>query len=368
MRDVSVSYDLLRYNCKCVDEPRNHFTHSRAASLSELLDQKAMSNGPTTGSVDNLKLAKTWLDKCLTTHAPCKRSASHSSALPSRVLDVECQMSSSGLSLCSSEGLHGPYVTLSHVWGHSQIITTTLATLDKRIRSISMGDLSQTFRDAVFVARQMSIRYLWIDSLCIIQDSVDDWNAEASKMGQYYMNAFFNIAAVSSADGDGGCFKARDALTLTPCPVSIRFPNLPERDVYTGKRVFVRPSVSWDPDPVKEFRGSQRPPLWQHAWVLQERLLSPRTLQFSSMQMSWKCRMAEASERVLEMSAVTGGTQGWDLLEETLFGLKKLNAKLKVCHPSSEDINGSVARGSRGELVELYGAWYDLVTLYGRCF
>lgn len=222
-----------------------------------------------------------------------------------------------------------------------------------------MNDLSQTFRDAVILARQMLIRYLWIDSLCIIQDSADDWRAESSKMGEYYMNALFNIAAVSSSDGSAGCFMARDALPLTPCPISIRFPEgTPE----ASSQVFIRPSVGWDP--VNEIVGFQRPPLWRRAWVVQERLLSPRTLQFSSMQMSWKCRMGEGSERVPETSKIYEGGAGDKLFQETLFGLKKFNAKSKV--PSLDD-RLSIGFGTKDELLDLYNAWYDLVTLYGKC-
>jgi hypothetical protein len=362
MRDVKVSFDLVQYPCGSKTSIEKTYTDLRVAFLAGLLEEKANTKELSIGCQENFKLANTWLHKCLKAHSLCTISTLPSPPLPSRILDVECETSSSFLSLRSSEGCHGPYVSLSHVWGHTQIITTTLATLDERMKCISMDDLSHTFRDAVILARQMSIRYVWIDSLCIIQDSADDWRTESSKMGEYYMNALFNIAAVSSFDGSEGCFMTRDVLPLTPIPISIRFPDGTPK---ATSEIFIRPSIGWDP--VHETVGFQRPPLWRRAWVVQERLLSPRILQFSSMQMSWRCRVAEASERVPEMCKISEGSGGDKLFQETLFGLKKFNAQSEVC-PSLQSVDSNITFGTSAELLDLYNAWYDLVTLYGKCF
>ena len=141
-----------------------------------------------------------WLSQCLSSHELCALSTNPCPPLPSRVLDVEAEESHNRLRLCSGDGRYGSYVTLSHVWGQAQVITTTLATLKARLTTIEIRDLSRTFQDAVVVARNMKVQYLWIDSLCIIQDSFDDWAKESSKMGEYYMNSQFNISAVSASD------------------------------------------------------------------------------------------------------------------------------------------------------------------------
>jgi hypothetical protein len=355
MRHVKVPFDLVQYSRKSSHTAKIIRSDLPAAFLADLLKEKATNNNPSIGCEENFKLASIWLQTCLTNHALCTISTPPNPPLPSRVLDVEAPDSPSGVALCSSKGRHGPYVSLSHVWGRSQIITTTNATLHERIISISIEDLSETFHDAVVLTRHMSIRYLWIDSLCIIQDNAEDWRAESSKMGEYYMNAVFNVAAVSSSDGSGGCFMTRDILPLTPCPILIRFP---EEIPKSSTQVFIRPSIDWDP--VTEISGFQRPPLWQRAWVVQERLLSARTLQFSSTQMSWKCRVSEASERLPEMGKLLNGNQGNNILEETLVGLNQFNAKFQVAPIA--------AIGKNCELLRLYDAWYDLVTLYGKCF
>jgi hypothetical protein len=207
----------------------------------------------------------------------------------------------------------------------------------------------------------MAIRYLWIDSLCIIQDCSEDWEKESSRMGEYYMNSLFNVAAVSASNGDGGCFMNRNPLTLTPCPVRIRLPGITPEELLP---CFLRPDISWDP--VNETTGFQRPPLWQRAWVVQERLLSARLLRFSDMQLSWRCRVEEASERVPEgTSGPIGVEKGNRLLQQAFLGLKKFALTYIADDMLSSKVNP--ATGTALELMELYNAWYDLVALYGKC-
>jgi hypothetical protein len=225
-----------------------------------------------------------------------------------------------------------------------------------------MKDLSRTFQDAVIVARELNVRYLWIDSLCIIQDSFEDWAQESARMGQYYMNSLFNISAVSASDGSNGCFMTRNTLNITPCQVQIRFPGVNQDN---SKVYFLRsPSLGWDP--VTQTAPFQRPPLWQRAWVVQERLLSPRLLQFSSMQLSWKCGAMIASENVPEGTEDLYLTQEDRILRQALVGFKKFKC--------GKNIYGDIVfRGlslsyvAAKELIDLYDAWYDLVPLYGKC-
>jgi hypothetical protein len=259
------------------------------------------------------------------------------------------------------------------VWGKTQIITTTASTLAERMEGIAMESLSNIFRDAVEVARQMNVRYLWIDSLCIIQNDLVDWEKESAKMGSYYSNALFNIAAVSSTDGSGGLFTSHNPPEVTPCPITVVFPS--KVSIREGKKIegFLRPSSSWDP--VLQVAGFQRPPLWQRAWVLQERLLSSRLLMFSNMQMSWKCRQEEASESVPEGSQQHAGMTGTDgMLRIVLMGLKKFSLSAQVMVQQSvdygegeEEKETAYEYGTEEELIQVYNAWYDLVSLYTKC-
>jgi hypothetical protein len=77
--------------------------------------------------------------------------------------------------LATGEGKHARYATLSHCWGRSTLAMTTLENLQKHIDSIPLDILPKTFRDAIVVCRQLGIQYLWIDRLCIVQNSSIDW-------------------------------------------------------------------------------------------------------------------------------------------------------------------------------------------------
>jgi hypothetical protein len=253
-------------------------------------------------------------------------------------------------------------LTLSHVWGKAQIITTTTATLLNRVKGIAMEDLSTTFRDAVTIAREMNVRYLWIDSMCIIQNDTKDWEQESVKMGSYYSNALFNIAAVSASDGSGGCFSKHNSHETTPCPMTIKVPAQGQ-NIWTG---FLRSITSWDK--AIQVSGFQRPPLWQRAWVLQERLLSNRLLMFSDMQMSWKCRQEEASESIPEGSIqLFDITQVERMLQLALMGLKKFRVQNVNLATSSKSATQNLEYGTEEELKAMYDAWYDLVSSYGKC-
>src|SRR5271163_896726 len=119
------------------------------------------------GSRENFELVKQWLNRCLTEHEKCANSVQASPPLPTRVIDVGAGGDGSIIRLVSSAGRHGPYIALSHVWGRVRILTTTVATFDERLNEITMESLPRTFQNLVEIARQLSIRYVWVDSLCI---------------------------------------------------------------------------------------------------------------------------------------------------------------------------------------------------------
>jgi hypothetical protein len=88
----------------------------------------------------------------------------------------------------------------------TQHMQTTMDTLNDRKRSIPLSSLNQTFKDAINVTRSLGLQFLWIDSLCIIQDSPSDWTRESAKMCSVYSNAISNIAATSAVNGDDESF------------------------------------------------------------------------------------------------------------------------------------------------------------------
>src|SRR5579871_836181 len=120
---------------------------------------------------------KAWIADCVENHPRCRNEPQ--SFVPTRLLDVKAFENSDDIRLVTL-GLSLPptrFVALSHCWGPSVKlpITTTTSTLGKRMERIKFSHLSQTFQDAVTLTKQLGQRYLWIDSLCIIQDNKEDW-------------------------------------------------------------------------------------------------------------------------------------------------------------------------------------------------
>ena len=141
--------------------------------------------------------------------------------------------------------------------------------------------LPQTLRDAVVLTRYLGLQYLWIDALCIIQDSPEDWAAEAARMKEVYGGATITIAATGSKTSTDGMLKPR-AISTPLC-------ELHWTDSLRSK-VFLRSSLSfWD-------TTMKREPLNTRGWTLQESMLSPRTLSFGTQQMTWECQELRVGE------------------------------------------------------------------------
>ncbi|OCL10795.1 HET-domain-containing protein, partial [Glonium stellatum] len=233
-----------------------------------------------------------WLKECLSNHADCPKPSIISAFIPSRVIDVGDSDGSQEPYLLKTQDQYIPeaekrYVALSHCWGTAQIITTKLLTLSDRYRGIPMATLPRTFQDAVIVTRKLGLRYLWIDSLCIIQDSDEDWENESVQMCNIYHNALFTVSAAHASNSSTGCFFQRDGLLHLPFELS--FP-LAESEGDTIKTLFA-------PLPRQQILNYHEPPLYGRAWVLQEQVLSPRMLIYDGDQLRWECLTMHGSER-----------------------------------------------------------------------
>jgi hypothetical protein len=145
------------------------------------------------------------------------------------------------------------------VGGRAPFIQTTQSSLKQYQESIPLHYLSKTFREAVLVCRNLGIRFLWIDSLCIIQDDPQDWERESAKMADIYSGSYLNLAAAAAADGREGLFFPRLECTKVRCKLS------------TGEEddIFISNS------PSSYFMDSRESPLASRAWALQEKVLPP---------------------------------------------------------------------------------------------
>lgn len=249
-----------------------------------------------TASEDSFAKAQHWIRACLTNHALCGKD--EPSPLPTRILDLGANESGGEpgqVRLLESSGQNERYISLSHSWGGEQPLITTTATLQERKAGIPFSLLPATFQDAVRITRRLGIRYLWIDSLCIIQDSPEDWQLEASRMAGIYRNAWLTVSATASSSPSSGCFRHDQAMVAqTPDDdgdddhLAILFPEAVKlrQDLRLSLRFAdAHPDFSpfYDPKRDKAF------PLLSRAWAYQERLLAPRVLHFGAQEVFWEC-------------------------------------------------------------------------------
>ena len=179
-----------------------------------------------------------------------------------------------------------PYATLSHCWGpieERKPLQLTLANWSTLTKRIPIASLPRTFQDAILVVKNIGVRYLWIDSLCIIQDSKSDWQNDSGRMTEIYRNAVVNVAAEAAPDCHAGLFVQRD-------DERVRVHAL------TGVGIAGSPSQKCLLVPRRYRELNEDNPLRKRAWTFQERLLAPRQISFDDHQVMWRCSRLAACE------------------------------------------------------------------------
>ncbi|KAF2193001.1 HET-domain-containing protein [Zopfia rhizophila CBS 207.26] len=263
--------------------------------ISAMLERCSALPDGSTGSDASVHLALSWLKTCMKEHKACKQFGGLVSDLPTRVVDVGPSDGTIPPRLyVSRPGQKAIYLTLSHRWGTSQICKTTKRRLEDFQRQLPMNELTDTFKDAIKITQKFGFRYLWIDSLCIVQDDEVDWRSEAPKMGAIYRHGILNLAAIDS--DTQGCFRDRDGAVNRPCKINIKFPEKYIPVGHGGPIHAVAPPNLGPKKPSQGYRG----PLDTRAWVLQEYILSCRTLNFGKKMISWSCPSMMASETLPE--------------------------------------------------------------------
>lgn len=210
-------------------------------------------------------LAKSWIQKCVSQHARCKQDNYKSP--PTRLLELvgDKVYLRRGADMFEDKPL---YATLTYCWGMGETMKTTTKTLAQYEGGIELMQLPPTLHDAVIVTQQLDLKCIWIDALCIIQNSQDDWEAECARMGDYYRFSYVTISPLQVLGADNGFLKER--------PVNPTCPSVVLGGGQFGLRMPIRNDV----------RGS---PLSKRGWTLQERLLATRILHFGEDELLWEC-------------------------------------------------------------------------------
>ncbi|KAH6643214.1 tol protein, partial [Boeremia exigua] len=177
------------------------------------------------------------------------------------------------------EGLAGNfrYACLSHCWGATGLKCKLVKGNKINLcQGFGIESLPNTFRDAVQICLRLSIRFLWIDALCIVQDDINDWNQTAAAMADIYRQAYITIAATASQNSSEGCFRS-----APPGAIGQNLRNTPGLAVR---------EMRWPDNPLRdEIFLTTDHPLLRRAWVFQERRMSPRMVHFTNTQLVWEC-------------------------------------------------------------------------------
>ncbi|TKA36474.1 hypothetical protein B0A54_13475 [Friedmanniomyces endolithicus] len=285
-RDTAIIYLSFKHPMLSDITSYNHFQLVEVESSQSSTDYTPASY---TGARACLDLAHSWLKTCQASHDECKSRPLKPLAAPSRLLWVP-PCGSDVTNLAVREARLGeyqpgvPYISLSHRWGSpAQLLLKTTNRPALRL-SIPVAGLKKSVQDASTLVQRFGVSYLWVDTLCILQDDPQDLAREIADMHNIYSNAVCNIAASDAEADDEGCFVNRDPALVTQYRV----------------RLIVDPSGEarhllhrgWQPasDSVDSSVLASR------GWVFQERLLSRRLLHCTKQGLVWECFETEASE------------------------------------------------------------------------
>ncbi|KAK9778550.1 putative Protein kinase domain-containing protein [Seiridium cardinale] len=287
-------------------------------------EQTVLSIHRSPGNETYFEIIRQWLKHCDETHLEkCRRNQIISNQkgsadptaphyLPTRVIDVGVTGDQMVRLHVTGSDEKGKWLALSHQWGTGQRFCTTTENLDSHIKGISCASLPATFRHAVEVTRALNCPYLWIDSLCIVQEgSHSDFDVEAKNMEQVYSGAYCVLASSRTPGHDAGFLQARKERATIAL----------QKKGHTTPFYISEPIDNFN---LHVLEGS----LNKRGWVLQEHALARRTLYFTDYQTYFECGDGVRSETMgktrNELAAFLGDPNFSQIIERADRGEKIL--------------------------------------------
>jgi hypothetical protein len=227
----------------------------------------------------DLSLVKTWIQKC-NSHSECCTTICHVGlSKPSSLLFIDVHEQ-----CLVSRPTNVPYLALSYVWGGVANFMTTKGNIKnlRCPRAFSVPSIwnviPQTIKDAIYLTRCLNVGYLWVDSLCIVQDDDDSMQSLLRAMPAIYANAHFTIVAADGVNANHG-LRGVSSQRRNVCRIRINLPN-------TTLMEYVHRSADGAGSPWA-YRG----------WTFQEALFSRRMLIFDGL-ISWVCNLTQYYEEI----------------------------------------------------------------------
>ncbi|KAK3398300.1 heterokaryon incompatibility protein-domain-containing protein [Sordaria brevicollis] len=265
---------------------------------------------PSPDSPEAMKFIRSCLQTCNEHHSNCSTASSQP---PTRLIDV-CPdgLDSSYVRLIETHSPPSlspkefPCIALSYCWGTGKTLTTLTTNYSSLTAGFLSSTLPQTLQDAVVVTRKIGQRYVWIDALCIIQDSASDWEVEASRMASVYRNAWLTVVAATAGGSDEG-FLGQAHLSAgenwkmpyrvtwpQPTGQGMKKPEGNKGTILAARLAFtdLEHSHSRTRDKLQRIPN----PWATRAWTFQEQLLSKRMLLFTGYELRWICSVANVCE------------------------------------------------------------------------
>lgn len=237
----------------------------------------------------NLSFIQNSLSNCLDNHRDCHEAGQYQNAqLPTRVIDIGSPLESEkSLKLVALPDRRERYATLSYCWGGSQEFCTTKTTMMRNMESMDHDQLLKTIRDAIWVTRELGVRYLWVDSLCIVQDDTEDKNREIAKMADIYSDSTITISAAAATTCHDGFLNGKCTADERES-YQFALPSLKTQ----GRQTFF---CLGEGEYLPHYYKAKQWPTGQRAWIYQEEFLSPRIICFFEDGFRWSCRFGGTS-------------------------------------------------------------------------
>jgi hypothetical protein len=277
---------------------------------------------PTATSPDNIRKINGWIDECAANHLSCNSLAEgtgidsnisnmyttsdgQSLFLPTRLVYVgsplagenpRIVLTSEEFKTSSTVAMKSTrYIALSYCWGsaeeRSHSLISNTSNIGGWMAAIPWGATPQTFRDVILFAIDMGVRYVWIDSLCILQGDGGDWQEESAQMWSIFSNAFLTVVAAAGSSPHSGFVNRSPS---PHCRISLPPDEATEYADETDYCLRHRPGTKWwGTDRMAEITGKR----WiTRGWTYQEERLARRVLMFGENKFFFDCRERERSE------------------------------------------------------------------------
>jgi hypothetical protein len=289
------------------------------------------------------------------THGLCSASVTQVQPhLPTRVLEIQGP-NTARLHVQGKLKKRGKYACLSYCWGGTvPLRTTTHNICDFQRIGIPWNALPLSFQDAVNITHRLGLRYFWIDSLCILQDDVQDWRHEGGKMAEIYSGSYITLAATGASNSTAGLYRNM----------------LIDHSAKNDHRVCSLQNPRDPSEPFEIIAGEQvvpyygefvygRLPLLKRAWAFQERLLSPRTVHFTDDMLRWECLELLTCELNVTLN-------GFQVLDKAALMVPRAHDPTRTeSHTNDRTRHHEPPRSFMKQRVRTN--WYIIVSQYTKC-